>query len=635
MPAFANSLAGPGIMGVPVKPWIKGIAGDEVVGTAPGIGLQQDKIRNAPVWSTSNGVSMAGGARGQAASPQQLPSTLMNLYVRKTGSDNNGGSSNGTAPDRTGTDGVTAGTTTFTAASGAFTADDVNKLINIVTKGRYRIVGFTNSTTVTLSGSPSAGSGLTWNLGGAVATIGALLLNANAAVLGGDRIWIGAGTYREQISPLAINPSYEVRVEGDVTGVMTGDAGLVMLTTYLSGDKSAPVSGGMFWNNGRSYLTFKRMFFFMGGGSNGRMFDCRNGHDFQFIECVFAKIEGHNTGGNLTIDITGPATPAGPHNLLVDRCIFYGGANSGIQLGSASVIGGSDFELNAVIRDSIFHGQPVTVAISSSGSGSGKPGGALIQGCTHSKASNFVAPGAGVSTSIPTRVSGCFINSMGVAALNANTFGQIVEDYNLIVSVTPRTNVAVGPHSISDGSYAPMFQFGQELLFGFVSRPIGEPMVGSPLLGFGGDLLASDLFDRPRPAGYGTAGSQLPAVGALERGNSWGKETTTVRTGTTALSITGPGYQDFEVPVDAVATTFSIYGRYDSTYTGPRPQFFVLNGAECGVGDQTSPPVVNANAWEQLSVTFTPTSKGIVTLRVVSFDVNGGGKAFFDDFAIA
>src|SRR5688572_22783567 len=119
----------------------------------------------------------------------------LTAYVRKTGSDNNGGSSLGTSPDRTGTDGVTNGTTTFTSLTASFTSADVDKLINIVTKGRYRIATFVNSTTVTLSGSPSAGSGLTWNIGGAVVTIGAILANANAALTNGDICYIGAGVY--------------------------------------------------------------------------------------------------------------------------------------------------------------------------------------------------------------------------------------------------------------------------------------------------------------------------------------------------------------------------------------------------------------------------------------------------------
>ncbi len=63
---------------------------------------------------------------------------------------------------RSGTDGVTNGTTTFTSATAAFTSADVGALIDITTKGNYRVVSVTNGTMVILSGSPTAGTVLAW-----------------------------------------------------------------------------------------------------------------------------------------------------------------------------------------------------------------------------------------------------------------------------------------------------------------------------------------------------------------------------------------------------------------------------------------------------------------------------------------
>lgn len=70
-----------------------------------------------------------------------------------------------TVPARKGTDGVTNGTTTFVAASGAFTSADVGKAIYITSRGLYTIASVTNATTVVLSGSPTAGTGLAWDFG--------------------------------------------------------------------------------------------------------------------------------------------------------------------------------------------------------------------------------------------------------------------------------------------------------------------------------------------------------------------------------------------------------------------------------------------------------------------------------------
>jgi hypothetical protein len=260
----------------------------------------------------------------------------------------------------------------------------------------------------------------------------------------------------------------------------------------------------------------------------------------------------------------------------------------------------------------------------------------VVRNITHFGAGTMMSTAdANLSTSIPCKI----YNSLSwtyasAAALSATTLGQIVEDWNYLASnVAVRTNVTAGANS-KDTTYAPLWHWGQEAIWGGMLRPFGEPMAGSPFLAFGSDGLAAavDGLNRPRPAG---GASSLPAVGSLERGNTWGRETTTVRTGANALSITGPGYHDFDIPVDAVPTTVSVYLRCDGTYTGTKPRIQVLNGSECGVSDATSSPVSAANVWEQVSLSFTPTRQGIVTVRLLSTDTSGSGKAFADDLAVS
>jgi hypothetical protein len=60
----------------------------------------------------------------------------------------------------------------------------------------------------------------------------------------------------------------------------------------------------------------------------------------------------------------------------------------------------------------------------------------------------------------------------------------------------------------------------------------------------------------------------------------------------------------------------------------------VLNGTEAGMADATDTATGSSGAWEQLSLNFTPTSAGIVTIRLLSSDTNGGGKMFADDFEV-
>ena len=69
-----------------------------------------------------------------------------------------------TASDRSGSDGVGNGTTTFVAASGAFVAGDVGKRIRI-DGARYTIATFTNGTTVVLDRVLATGTALAWDFG--------------------------------------------------------------------------------------------------------------------------------------------------------------------------------------------------------------------------------------------------------------------------------------------------------------------------------------------------------------------------------------------------------------------------------------------------------------------------------------
>jgi hypothetical protein len=156
------------------------------------------------------------------------------------------------------------------------------------------------------------------------------------------------------------------------------------------------------------------------------------------------------------------------------------------------------------------------------------------------------------------------------------------------------------------------------------------PTPGSPLLGFGGSgPPPTDILQIPKPSGSASA-----SVGAYERNDTFGKETTTTRTGANAISITGPGTQDFELPVDAASTTVTVYVRWDATYAGTKPQMKVLRGTECGVSDASTTATGSSGSWEQLSLNFTPARAGIVTIRLQSNDTNGAGKMFADDFAV-
>ncbi len=91
-------------------------------------------------------------------------------------------------------DGVANGTMTFTSASASFATGDVGKFIRIQGKGAYKIVTRNSATSVTLSGSPSAGSSLAY-------TYGLRSINSgNVKLLGGGVN--GAGVYAPRTSAM-------------------------------------------------------------------------------------------------------------------------------------------------------------------------------------------------------------------------------------------------------------------------------------------------------------------------------------------------------------------------------------------------------------------------------------------------
>jgi hypothetical protein len=110
------------------------------------------------------------------------------------------------------------------------------------------------------------------------------------------------------------------------------------------------------------------------------------------------------------------------------------------------------------------------------------------------------------------------------------------------------------------------------------------------------------------------------------------RETTIVRTGDNSIRITGPGPLEILLPVDATSTIVSVYGRYDSDYTGTLPQLVVTDIP--GQTERTDIITGAADQWEQLSVSFTPTSKGIARIRLINNATNFG-QCFFDDLDVA
>jgi hypothetical protein len=141
---------------------------------------------------------------------------------------------------------------------------------------------------------------------------------------------------------------------------------------------------------------------------------------------------------------------------------------------------------------------------------------------------------------------------------------------------------------------------------------------------------ATDMFGTPRKVTSG--GTTFGLMGPVEPPNRGVKETTTVNTGTASMKITGYGSHSFQYPIDSGSSTITIYGRYDSNYTGSNlPRISIRDGAEAGVGDQDVTMTSGSDTWQQLNVSLTATAKGMITVILMGRSDAAAGNTFFDD----
>jgi hypothetical protein len=318
-----------------------------------------------------------------------------------------------------------------------------------------------------------------------------------------DTVYFGAGVYRERVFVTMISATSETQIIGDVEGKYTGDPGEVQLTPFDINDETLPtnLASSVLILNGRDNLTFRNITFI--AHPNAPVFDAQTPTSLyiKIIGCAFNSIN-INSENRRVIDVSATT----PVYWLIDKCMFTSSRSSNtirITIGRQNV---SDYNASFIISNCSFVGGGTNaIQVIESGSGAFCGGGVYITNCyVHGYTNGFQLSGtliAGSMMQFPVLVRNCIILCSNTA-FSSSRVGGLVEDYNLIVALTPRVNTRIGPHSITDFSVVPLLYFGQEQIWGD-NKALGQPTRKSPLLSHGDASISFDfdIANNPKLAG--------------------------------------------------------------------------------------------------------------------------------------
>jgi hypothetical protein len=466
---------------------------------------------------------------------------------------------------------------------------------------------------------------------------------------GGDTLYIEPGIYREQIT-LALSPTVTntLTIVGDVDGAgflaggySTPATGLVTWSGFNNGDTTASSNDvGCLTASSKNYVTLRKIHF-VGGSkvSTGSCVNLATSYNWTIEDCFFV---GHSANNCTCIEMTNTAGVT--FNNVVRRChLWQLGTQSAIRVTAPSHSG--EYASGIVIENNFI------VSLGNAGIGLiGTVGSFWMSGAVIQYNTIFVRSTSScvsVNTYVGTLASPHLFYSNiligNATGYNVAATGLVTEDGTVYVCSTRTANATVGGNSTA-ALVSPMLELGQSAFMGLPPRPLGEPLSGSYIMGRGnyGTPPSVDALNRTRPEG---GGSVLCAAGAMERHDTAVKDTTNYDAGTAGTAcakIVGPGSQDVQIGLaGGSAVTLAVKVRWDGNHGDTnKPRAIILANPEAGVSTQTVTATstggsgASLNSYETLSFSsFTPTSDGVITIRLASRAAAGNGVACFDSIS--
>ena len=376
----------------------------------------------------------------------------------------------------------------------------------------------------------------------------AYALSSSSGFASGDTLYIAPGVYTDTISVTMANPTVETNIIGDPTVAQFSGftAGPVVITNYNSTLSGSGYTGNILTATTKNFLHFQNIKFAI---DNNRIVltTCTN---LKFTKCSFIARHGNND----IITLTSPTSTA--VNLTVNKCVFVGG-NQSLNITGQSVADGS------TIIDSIFISPNNTSMFLNNVQ-------VAVYNCTISGCSYGILQQPG-SLTFPTTVRNCLLydNLVDLQCVTVNN--AIVENYNRLLSPTPRANVANNGTSSVVGDIG--IDFFESLLWGQNNLQPYTSYASSPNANFGNTTGAptSDIYGVTWTGANPDAGAGTYRVITSVSSNVGYVANLPVNTQASVITIApGSTSQSIELYLGATGLTASTSGlsaRYNRTRT--------------------------------------------------------------------
>jgi hypothetical protein len=459
---------------------------------------------------------------------------------------------------------------------------------------------------VGIGGSDGA-NGLTW------ATRKATLNGVeDTPVVAGDTVYVGPGTYRQQLT-MDVNGSSgnPITYIADVTGAYTdGIGGLVRITTIDNDATGANVRTSCISGQYRSYRTF-RGFYLDGSSPFGFFID----HNQIVIEdCVLGW------GREDSNDAMYFSSNADNRVFTVKRCIFNVG--NYISLGYAGY-GSAYIAPDSYIENCVFVGSFIDQGFGMVNIAGG--GQITMRNCTFINGRS--ATHGPVSDPIQYAYN-CLLHQMetGFYYLNAN----VVDDYN---GASPNIQAISDSPGTNDQEHIIIFKHPMPG-YGDTVEPYSHFELSPENTSYlaetdDGNAPSEDLFGLQRSSVNGKR-----SWGAIQHQNIYKETTITRNSSAAALGISDFGCKQFIIPVMETKLTVSVYVYREADYTGTLPQLIIKRP---GQADITITDTGSTATWNLLTTSFV--HNGLpqwlcVELRSNNTATSGNYKVVFEDLVL-